>query len=745
MSQNFDPIAYASETPDVSLLFQEFDAAQVIGPVVGTTIATAEDVRYNRWPGKSNPPDGKLHQRNVGGDTVRPYDRRPDTDVNLADELCGAEVDADTFALSMANIGADTNAVSEANAAKVSELAAIGRYIQKAIRRETRRGAELLSQMKATLGWALLNPGWLERWELVTRTLSMEQFEAKIEPQLVGRQIPDEVISQLPPEAQAQLAESQNYERLTALIRQPDLADQAAEIIQSAFPHLTTAKAKTIVRELREDGVTEFLDKELAEKRPTVRVLIPGYNVFISGGDQDAQDARGYLVIEKMFTAQMETTGRSNGWNEEFIKAVAGTVGQYSIFGERLRVQDQLPTDSRDMAIEIWSTYVRQVDEDTGVSGIYCTTFSPHLMPGGSDKTSKKFFAKHYLLDYAHGQYPFVSAEREVIGPSIYDSRGIPEMVRSDSQVMKTQQDALAARAQWEVSPAQVQIGPGWTKVKDALAPGAIVSLPPGGDVKFVGVDKGNPSVGEAMIQRIENGSRRRFGLPNNSDGSHPSTWQMRQARNSSRWLGCWQDAYWQLAVLCYQEYNPDELAQILGRYPTVEMHDLMTMRITLTFESRALDQDWTKTVLEFVKELMMVDKGGVIDPTPWIRIAASYIDPSIAQEIIRDPQEASAALYRKVESDVGSIIDGNPPKMVEMDASAETQLKYVFQVMGQNQKYQAVLQQDPMVRQNFQEYVKNLQHSNQQTQLSPQQGRLGVQSQPQTPVQYGTMQPGAA
>lgn len=743
MSQKFDPIAYARETPDVSALFTEFDAAQLIGPVQGSTIATAEDVRYNRWGGKSNPPDGKLHQSLNGGVTVRPYDQRPDTDVNLADELCGAEVDADMFAFTMASIGADTNSVSEPNAAKVAELAAVGRYIQKATRRETRRGAELLAQMKATLGWALLNPGWLERWELVTRALSLEQFEAKIDPQLVGREIPDAVLAQLPPEAQAAVMESAQYEKLTALIRQPDLEDQAAEIIQAAFPHLTSAKAKTIVRELREEGQTEFLDKQLAEKRPTVRVLIPGYNVFVSGGDQEIQDARGFLVIERMFTAQLETTGRSNDWNEEFIKAAAGTVGQFSVFGERLRVQDQIPTDSRDMGIEIWTTYVRQVDEETGVSGIYCTTFSPHLQPGAGrtseGATEKKFFAKHYLLDYAHGQYPFTSAEREVIGPSMYDSRGVPEMVRSDQQVIKTQQDALAARAQWEVNPAQVQVGPGWSKVKDALAPGAVVSLPAGADVKFVGVDKGTPQVGELMIQRIENGTRRRFALPNNTDGSHPSGWQMRQARNSARWLGCWSDAYWQLAVLCYQEYSADELAQILGRYPVVEMADLMSMRITLDFESRALDQDWTKTVLGFVKELMLVDKGGVIDPTPWIRIAANYIDPTIAQSVIRDPQEANAALYRKVESDVASIMDGNPPHLVEMDASAGTQLKMVFQVMGQNQKYQALLQQDPMVRQNFEQYVKNLQHSNQETTISPVQGRLGVTDAPQTPVRYGT------
>src|SRR5690606_35890162 len=119
-----------------------------------------------------------------------------------------------------------------------------------------------------------------------------------------------------------------------------------------------------------ERGYTEFLDKQLEEKRPTMRVLIPGYNFFVSGGVEDLQRIRGALVVERFYQADLEAMAENYGWNREFVEAVKGTAGKYSSYGQGVK-QELLVNESRDYGIEIWTTFVRQFDPETKAAGIY--------------------------------------------------------------------------------------------------------------------------------------------------------------------------------------------------------------------------------------------------------------------------------------------------------------------------------------------------------------------------------------
>lgn len=721
-----DPLAHASEVPDVAALIEEFTQAQEHGMCTPGNIGAAEDVRFNRWKGKSSPPDGARWTKNAeNGTVVRPYDGRPDTDVNLADEIVATEVDISLMASAMAHMGADTTHVTALTAAQAAELTAVARWAQKATRRERRRGEELLAQMTATLGWAVLNPGWCEKWGLVERELDLESF--------IGQT--------------AQVFGAEAAQQLYVAILDESLEAQACQAVKQLFAHIPKERAKQIVRDLREEGAATFLDRQLMAKRPSLRVLIPGYNFFVSGGIEDLQAVRGALIVERFYQADLENIAASNGWNEEFVEAVIATAGTYSTYGHGLKIETSVQ-DAQDYGIEIWTTMVRQFDPETGAAGIYCTTFSPHLSPGASgtgpasgegSAEERMYYAKHYLLDYAHGMYPFCQAEREVIGPSLDDSRGVPEMVQSDQKVIKNHQDALSIRAQLEVNPPRIKIGTGWSKMKDEWGPGAEMTANPGADMKYVGVDRGNPQVGEMVIQRIEKGTRRRFALPNNGeDGGHPSLWQMRQMRNSRRWLSCWEEAYWQLVVLCYQELDPYEIAKIIGRWPQLTVEVLLQHFVTLKFDPRGMDADWRKNTLDTMIQLLTIDKGGLVDTGKLIKIIGSYTDPTLMDEVIQNPAGAAAAIYRQVEQEVMSLMDGNPPQLSEGDATAEMQLKMAFQIVGQNQRYQYILQQSPVVQEHFKTWVQNKQHNVQETQLSPQQGRLGVAAMPQRPVQRG-------
>lgn len=736
-----DPLALASETPDVAALINEFTLAQQNVSCNIGNVGAAEDVRYNRWRGKSAPPDGCKWQKNqVQGEVVRPYDGRPDTDVQLTDEIALAEVDAAMMALAMAQFGARTTNVSRMTAAQVGELKAVATWVRNVVQEDLLDDGELAAQMMANLGWTVLNPGWLSRTELVERDLDLESFIAQAaqawQPAQAG-----------PGAGQgfAAAASPEEYARdLSSAILDEQLEDAATQEVQRLFAYLPKGRARQIVRDLRSTGEAKFLDRQEVEKRPCVRTLIQGYNYFVSGAVGKIGKARGHLVTERLFEADLRAIAADNNWNADFVEAVIKTAGMFSAFSEAQKEKNiRSEEDAADRSIEIWTTHLLQFDEETGAAGIYCTTFSPHLKPS-VDGTTPAYYATHYLLDFAHGEAPFVEARREVIGPSMADTRGVPEMVRSDQKVIKNLQDASVARAHLEVDPPRFFTGMGGTKIANWNSPGGKAeSIYPNADVKDMGPKSGNISSAEMMIDRVYGGTHRRFALPNTSDGSHPSGWQMRQLRASKRWLGAWERVFWQMVVLTYQEMDPLELAMIIGRPPQLTVQDILRHRVTLSFDARALDQDWMKTVLDFVIQLLGIDSGGLMDRGPIIQLALAYIDPAIVNTVMRDQSGASAALYRQVEQDIASIMDFNPPQLRENDASAGMQMQMAFAVIGKNPVYQQKAAQIPMIQENLKTYMQNLQHNVQETQISPQQGRLGVQAQPQVPVQSGPPQLG--
>lgn len=719
MNETSDQLAFAREVPDISLLIDEGTRAQQNQLCDLARITTAENERYQLRDGKDG--SGQLWQKNVGDRSriVKPWDGCPDPDASLTDEICENEVDLILIARMMGQLGTSTSHTTMLTARQSAELLAVARYVQRAIEEDLAEDEELLAQMVVNTGVAVLNPGWKERWELVERDLDLESFIVQV----------------------GQTAGPDAAKALYSTLLDATQEEAAVGIVNELFAYVPKARARQIVRDLRTQGKATFLDKQRAEKRPTVRTLIPGYNYFVAGSTGSIRKARLHLVVERFFEADLRATAADAGWNAEFVERAVKTAGMYSARSEAMRQKQQAgELLTQDQSIEIWTTSVLQFDEETGAAGIYCTTFSPHVTPERGGDTTAADYAHHYLLDFAHREPPFIWARREVTGPGMFDSRSVPDITTSNSQVVRNLQKAGLARAHLEVDPPRAFLGFGSTQISDWNKPGAKVStIMPGADVKELGPQRGNPQVGEVNIERVERGTHRLFAFPDMD--VHPARWQPRALRKSKRALQPYRQALTQLVVLCYQNFDEYELAEIIGHWPELKLADVLHHRITLTYDPRGLDNDWRKDTLDTFIKLLSVDKGGTFDTNKLIRLIGSLSDPTLIEAVVQDEAGASAKLYNKVANDVMQVMAGNPPPMVEMDATAGMQLKMVMQVIGQNEKYQEMLARDPQVRENLKTYVQNLQHSEQETQLSPTQGRLGVAQMPQRPVSKGAPQ----
>jgi hypothetical protein len=122
-------------------------------------------------------------------------------------------------------------------------------------------------------------------------------------------------------------------------------------------------------------------------------------------------------------------------------------------------------------------------------------------------------------------------------------------------------------------------------------------------------------------------------------------------------------------------------------------------------------------------------DTAGVIDRAAYTKFKATLIDPVLADMVVQDKTGATQQSFDKVNSDIGFMALGNEPQYVENDPTAEMKMKFMEQILGNNPKYQEMLQEggDERFSELVQNYGKNLQHSVTQRQ-NAEVGRVGVQ-----------------
>jgi len=478
-------------------------------------------------------------------------------------------------------------------------------------------------------------------------------------------------------------------------------------------------KSRSMLKELRKEGETTIPVTRQVISRPRIKALAPDEDIFWPNYTIDPQEAPYVFHVLNMTPEQLRSKIQTEGWSEEFVdKAIeTATVGENDVYTHNLSLQDEILRDD-DETIRIVYCYQRLLDEDD-IPGIFCTVFCNEV---------PDLYAKHTLMDYGHGGYPFVVSTYEKTSKRLYSSRSIPEVGEPFQQVIKVETDASIDRQSIAtVPPLEHPLG----RAPSKWGPGVRVPYRTPGEIRFA--DTPRYDAGSTEVRRFVQEMFDRY-MGNNAPGVDPVESQIKQQNIINRVLHHMKYVMDQVYSL-YQQYGPDQEyfrvtgVQDMQKYAKGRPGE----RFDFYMQYDVATQD-PEQMLERVKTIGTIagtmDKNGVVDTEQLLAMAIGQVMPGAAEKVILPKETATQKAMEEERQLIAELVAGVPPNVRENDAH-EMKLQ-VFQQWLQQPDIQQKAQQDQALGERIQGYMKQRQFAIQQKQNATI-GRLGA-----APTQFG-------
>lgn len=477
---------------------------------------------------------------------------------------------------------------------------------------------------------------------------------------------------------------------------------------------------RKFVVKMRDEGQGELEEVYIQKNLPKVTALKPFDEVCFPPETSDLQSAR--VIFRRQYMTEVELRGmqKNAGWDPEFIEAAVKTSGNHFYFNDPNLVPTTTMLNSNvqrgDNLIEVVWAYYRQLDEND-IASIYYTVFSPHI---GDDQ-----YAIQDMLNYAHGDYPFVALRYEMTRRQVTESRGIPEISKTEQDEVKAQHDAFRDRTALEIMPpvkVVKRVG-----ALNRIAPGQVLPVSTKDDYTWMEPPQGKAEYAISIIQQIETNLGNFYGFIV-GETIDPNKVRMMQQLQVNNWLQFWTQTYKQLFSLCLQFMPEEEVTRITGAPLKQNMSDIHSQYdFNVRFDVRDTDPEFVMEKLKSIVETVVpLDSGGVIDRNKLVKLVIEAISPDAARELVIDQTTASQKLYKDVIHDVGMMMLGNEAMYVENDPAAESKMQYLQEILQKNPKAAQAAQGDRIFQILLENYSKNLQMSVEQ-QKNKTIGRIGV------------------
>lgn len=667
---------------------------------INTRRSLAQETLHCQWDGQSD--DGRKHADAMDGEPAFPFEGAADTRVRLADMIVNERV----LVLMAAALrgtprvkGLDLR--SEALGQRLSVLLrwVIKNKLGGQYMRELMRVARY--QEGDCPGCAALGVYWQQEPALEMRSVT------------------------LPEVAQALTEAGATPEELAELevqLLNPDRDEASAELLQGLLPHLSARRARTMVRELRENEVADYPAPYLRKDEPALKAYRLFENIYLPTNAGEADELPYYFVRELLTVTQLKERAISHGYEPSFIEDLLEHEGETVFeeytwstldgYSQDVTEEDQVLRRGR---FEVMTVFFKAVNQDN-VPGIYTFSFSGLVETAATDRQ---------LVDYKHGRYPLALFAREILGERYLDSRGVPEVVSTDQYALKLLTDSFSDNVTMSTLPnilapkrrgrMQLQIGP--LKVIRQDRPGEVGWMEP---PKY---PQGNDVFQDQLWQRI-NEYWGRFG-----EKVPPVLTQLHQAGSVALFLNSLADALGQLLQLCQQYLDDEELQMITGDDGQAigqTRADIQgKFQVELSFDPRDLNMEYLKEQVGLIVQILQIDTLSTIERAALVQVLFTSLNPVLADATLRPVQEADRQEVDDERKNFTEIAAGLEPPMAEDGQNFGLRLQVLEEIEQINPE--AVAKLSPKSREIYdarKEHLANQVQQNENAQIGRQVGQ---------------------
>lgn len=385
--------------------------------------AYSDRTRFCLWAGQH--PDGRKHDSSE--ESASPFDGASDARVRLADMILNMQVAMCKAACKRGNLTIRGLAGEDHRIAEAVQT--LARHVL-----NNRIGHEWRLEIERFFQWslgdspavALMHVGWQRE----SRVRMREFGVIDLVEYLVEQGVPfDE-------EAAA---------NLESLITNPEREEELISAILERFPELKPATVKKSLKRLREEGETEFPESYAFLNDAVVEAHRMWEDVFVPVNTRSPRKCT--MIYRRCWytLADIVQKGESGEWSKKFVEDLKN-------FEAKTKMPEQVSVGTNvsehthrwnqesehEGMYEVWHVYLRAANED-GHQGIYTLPFSCYVEEPGAEMT---------LLDYPHGDFPYVWHVREAVTRNLLDARGVSELVISDQNFLKSLRDLTSDHAQ---------------------------------------------------------------------------------------------------------------------------------------------------------------------------------------------------------------------------------------------------------------------------------------------------------
>lgn len=683
-----EALTYLSDEPDVQALNLAYDQTVTELESYFDLCRTSYDERRNFWPGKSR--DHRKH-----GVDAFPWEGASDIECHIIDERITRLVALFMSSLRRANVRAFPVESGDIARSKVVSgflkwMVSSG-YIPR-FYREMELGANYLMER----GILITYVGWHREDRTFKQLIDLNQ------------------IAEISPEAAMAIQSGDSDEELVLLL-------------QNTFDGVTEKRAKKALKQLRKEGVTELPIVKRQVNSPEVKTLAPDGDFFFPPYVTDPQRAP-YCFWKTYYTAQeLQTKVSTDGWDEDFVDYVISKyrgVNLDSIEREQEGRRSVSLTDSAyeaDELIEIIYGYQRLIDEEDGSEGIYCTVFHKEF----SGNETAPGYAKFELLN-GYEDYPVVVTRLAEDTKRLYDTQTIPDILRGIQNQVKVEKDSRIDRNSLATLPPILHpVG----QAPSDWGPGRMIPYRRKGDLDFAPIPAYNQGSLE-METNLTDLADRLVGLDEKSKIS-----TVRQQFLVDKFLSHTAEVL-KMSFKCFQRFGPDEIffrvtgipdAQVFSKGNPDENFDIL-----INFDVLNADPENVQAKLRQFAELTQFNTNNRMSMDNFLDIAASAVDPVMADAILQPVESAQEEVVKQVTDDLAKIFAGI--EMPARPAGAQIAMQVIQEYTQQPDIAQRAAT-DEAFSARLQKYVGQYTFQMQQAQ-NAQIGRVGT-----APAQMGQIQ----